>query len=99
MFQFYMMYIKGYYYCYIYIYTYIYFSSFTLISFYIKYFPKLSSSLGLIYYCDLNNSFQYLNNITRIFTLFHQPVFLKNTNNIIKNLLPNQPLISWSNQK
>ena len=41
-------------------------------------------------YCYLNNNFQCLNNITRIFThFFTHTYFKKNTNNIIRNLLPN----------
>ena len=39
----------------------------------------------------LNNSFQCLNNITRISIFFHLYVFLKNTNNITRTILPNEP--------
>ena len=46
------------------------------------------SNLGPVCYCWYN-SFQCLNNITFIFTLFHLHVFPKNTNNVTRNLLLN----------
>ena len=46
------------------------------------------SNLGPVCYCWYN-SFQCLNNITFIFTLFHPHVFPKNTNNVTRNLLLN----------
>ena len=39
----------------------------------------------------LSNTFQFLNNITHISTLFHSHEFSKNTNNVTKRTLPNGP--------
>ena len=51
-------------------------------------------SLGFVCCRCLNNNFQCLNNIIHIFTyFFHLHVFLKNTSNIIRTILPNGPLI------
>ena len=54
------------------------------------------TNLGPVWYFCLNNNFQYLNNITHIFIFFHSHVFLKNTNNVIRNLLPNRPSTSYT---
>jgi len=43
--------------------------------------------VGPVCYRGLNNNFQYLNNITRIFTHFFTYIFPKNTNNITKQVL------------
>ena len=47
--------------------------------------------LGAVWHGIWNNSFRYLNNITRIFTLFHLHVFQKNTNNVTRTTLLNRP--------
>ena len=63
-------------------------------------YGALSLSLSLIvlsksvWYMCLNTYFQFSNNITYIFTLFHLHIFLKNTNNVIRTILPNGPEIS-----
>ena len=52
------------------------------------YFVKI---LGAVWYDILSNSFQFLNNITRIFTHFFTHVFPKNINNVTRTTLPNRP--------
>ena len=54
--------------------------------------PNILQNLRAIWYGSLSNTFQFLNNITCIFThFFTHTYFQKNTNNVIRTALSNGP--------